>query len=93
MKKTTLTNRMTANELYIVLTNIDKRTFAYSCVCYGDGTPRIYSKDRIDPRVWNQSPVCTTLKSAMNHLLNWRLRVDVIHSVQWHFKEVRSALD
>lgn len=70
MPKTPLTVRMKKTELYVVLLSADKETFDVSFLGYGDRTPRIYSRDAIDPRVWDQSPVCTTLLSAMR--ASWR---------------------
>lgn len=65
----TLNERMKDGELYVVFSGIDE-DFSLRFIGYGDptGTPRIYSKDTLDPRVSNQLQICKSVETANKRL-------------------------
>ena len=63
-----LSERMKKGELYVVFSGLDDE--GVSLLSYGDParTPRIYSKTALDPRVWDQHPICKSIETAMRCL-------------------------
>jgi hypothetical protein len=59
-----LSDRMKKGELYVVFSGLDHEEV--SLLSYGDParTPRIYSKTALDPRVWDQHPICKSIETA-----------------------------
>lgn len=59
-----LSQRMKTGELYVVFGGIDHEVM--SLLTYSDParTPRIYSKTTLDPRVWEQHPICKSIETA-----------------------------
>jgi hypothetical protein len=64
-----LSDRMKKGELYVVFSGIDD-DYSLRFIGYGDpaGTPRIYGKDTLDPRVWEQLLICKSVESAIKCL-------------------------
>jgi len=60
-----LADRMKKGELYVVFSGIDD-DYSLRFIGYGDpaGTPRIYGKDTLDPRVWDQLLICKNVETA-----------------------------
>jgi len=57
-----LKERMKSGELYVVFSGLED--FSLRFICYGDGTPRIYSKETLDDRVWDQLRICKSVETA-----------------------------
>jgi hypothetical protein len=67
MAKKPLCERLKTGELYFVFTGIDFKTGDFWMLCFGDGSPRIYKKGSLDPRV-GDIPICGDLKNAQQKL-------------------------
>lgn len=63
MPKNSLSERLKTGELYFVFTGIDFDTGNFWMLSYGDGSPRIYKKGALDPRV-GDIPICRNLRTA-----------------------------
>ena len=57
-----LKERMKTSELYIVFCGLDG--FSIRFIGYGDGTPRIYSKETLDDRICDQLRICESVETA-----------------------------
>lgn len=57
-----LNERMKKGELYVVFSGLED--FSLRFIGYGDGTPRIYSKEALDDRVWDQLRICKSVETA-----------------------------
>lgn len=66
MKK--LNERMKQGELYVVFSGLDHEGMALLSYSYPASVPRIYSKDALDPRVWDQHPICKSIETAQKRL-------------------------
>ena len=64
----TIESRMQKNELYVVYSGHSVE--GAKLLSYGDGAgaPRIYSKENIDPRIWENLPLAPTIEEAQRLL-------------------------
>lgn len=67
MAKKPLSERLKTGELYFVFTGIDFGTGDLWMLSYGDGSPRIYKKGALDPRV-GDIPICGNLRTATQQI-------------------------
>ncbi|MCB9951383.1 MAG: hypothetical protein H6824_10415 [Planctomycetaceae bacterium] len=67
MAKKQLAERLKTGELYFVFHDIDFDTGDFRMLAYGDGTPRIYKKGALDPRV-GDIPICRNLRTAVQQI-------------------------
>ena len=92
----TLKSRMKKNELYVVYSGHSVE--GANLLCYGDGAgaPRIYSKQNIDPRIWEHLPIAQTIDQAQRLLNENKLGVVVPLSTAlelFSYSDLRSWAD
>lgn len=90
MTKKPLNERMRRNELYFVFHGMDLEIGEFRMLSYGDGTPRIYNKETLDPRV-GEIPISLNLKTAEQKLKRGAIGVLMPLSVLFEVFGVREV--
>lgn len=85
-----LKERMRTGELYFVFHGMDLEIGEFRMLSYGDGTPRIYDRETLDPRV-GEIPISLNLKTAERKLRHGAIGVLMPLSVLFEVFGVRAV--